>query len=284
MNHVGFCKRGSLDAAVDVISRYHAVIKRACRSGQCLLLGPTATLFIEVSLKRLAFILFLLMVFGFSALYHAPARLLASAMPPTLGVNTWGGTLFNGQVLGAYKQKPFFITWQWRASELWRLRLTAQASVAGPFDALMAASKSPLGWHMDLTDVRLPAGESVLLGPGTSIPAWQSPVLTIARASNGQWTQANGAMITAGGLLRLNLQGQVQEINLPSAALTWSLNEGNLVGDLRQRDGNMALATLTLTHDDRIQWQIRDRLLRLKPNYTSTNSPDLIVLTVAEPL
>lgn len=241
-------------------------------------------MFIEVSLKRLAFVFLLLMVFGFSALYHAPARLLAPSMPPTFGVNTWGGTLFNGQILGAYKQKPFFITWQWRAAELWRLRLSAQASVTGPFDAVMEAAKSPLGWQIDLTNLRLPAGESVLLGLGTMTPAWQSPALTIARAGDGQWTQADGVMITAGGMLRLNLQGQVQEINLPSAALTWTITDGNLVGDLRQRDGNMALATLTLTHDDRIQWQVRDRLLRLKPNYTSTNSPDLIVLTVAEPL
>lgn len=239
---------------------------------------------IEVSLKRLAFVLLLLLVFGLSAIYHAPARLLAPAIPPTVGITHWGGTLFNGQVLGAFKQKPFFITWQWRVAELWRLSLSASASVAGPLDAVMAATTSPLGWQIDLTDLRLPAGESVLLGPGTSIPAWRSPALSIARGQDGQWTQADGAMNTAGGLLRLNLQGQVQEINLPSATLTWTINKGNLVGDLRQRDGNMALATLTLTHDDRIQWQVRDRLLRLKPNYTSTNSPDLIVLTVAEPL
>lgn len=235
-------------------------------------------------MKRIVFFCLLLLVFGFSALYHAPARLLAPLMAPTLGVNNWGGTLFNGQALGAFKQKPFFITWQWRAIELWRFRLSAQASVAGPFDAVMTASKSPLGWQMHLSNLRLPAGQSVLLGPGTAIPAWQSPSLRIARASDGQWIEADGSLLTAGGMLRLNLQGQVQEINLPSSALNWSIKDGNLVGDLRQRAGNMALATLTLTHDDRIQWQIRDRLLRLKPTYTSTNSPDLIVLTVAEPL
>ena len=235
-------------------------------------------------MKRFALVCLLLLVFGFSALYHAPARLLAPLMPATLGVNSWGGTVFNGQMLGAISQKAFFITWRWHALDVLRLRLSAQASVAGPFDAVMAAAKTPLGWQIALTDLRLPAGPSVLLGAGTAIPAWQSPSLLIARARDGQWTQADGAMLTAGGLLRLNLQGQVQEINLPSATLTWTINNGNLVGDLRQRDGNMALATLTLTADDRIQWQVRDRLLRLKPTYTSTNSPDLIVLTVAEPL
>jgi hypothetical protein len=239
---------------------------------------------VEVSLKRFAFVCLLLLVFGFSVLYHAPARLLAPLMQPTIGVSNWGGTLFNGQMLGAYSQKPFFITWQWRAAEVLRLRLSANASVAGPFDAVLAASKSPLGWQMDMTDLRLPAGQSVFLGPGTAIPAWKSPSLVIARSSDGYWTQAEGSLLTAGGMLRLNLQGQVQEINLPSSALNWTIKDGNLVGDLRQREGNMALATLTLTHDNRIQWQIRDRLLRLKPTYSSTNSPDLIVLTVAEPL
>lgn len=235
-------------------------------------------------MKRFAFVFIILLVFGLSAIYHAPARILAPVLAPTIGVTQWGGTVFDGQVLGAYKQKPFYMTWQWQVSALWRLNLRANASVSGPFDATVAASKSPLGWDIDLSQLRLPAGPSVLLGAGTIIPAWRSAALTIARASDGQWTAANGAMVTEGGLIRLNLQGQIQEITLPAATLTWTINDGNLVGDLRQREGKMALATLTLTADDRIQWQIRDRLLRLKPTYSSQNNPDMIVLTVAEPL
>lgn len=234
--------------------------------------------------KRVFLSLLLLLTFLLSLLLHAPARVVSGQVPPVLQAGEWGGTLLTGQVSGRYGQWPLYLAWDWRLSALWRLAIGVDAEVRGLVDARVEASRGPLSWRVDMATLRIPAGPSDWLGRGTVLPAWQGGGLAFSRRHGGAWQAGSGSLSTPGGLLKLNLQGQTHEIQLPPARIIWRVSEGALIGDLRQVEGNAALATLTLTADNRIQWQIRDRLLRMKAGYSSQNDPDLVVLTVAGPL
>lgn len=235
-------------------------------------------------LKRLLLALPVVLVFLLSLLLHSPARVISSVLPPALQVDTWGGSLRDGQAQGRFQQQPVHIAWDWHPASLLRLSLGLDLVLQGPVSAALALDRGPLALALDISRLHIPAGAAPWLGTGTVLPAWQGSGLRFVRRHAGAWRQGEGVMTTAGGPLRLNLQGQVQALTLPPSRVAWRVQDDDLIGELRQIDGNAALATLTLTADHRIQWQIRDRLLRLKAGYVSQNDPDLVVLTVAEPL
>jgi len=237
-----------------------------------------------VVLKRVGLALPIFLVFLLSLLLHAPARVLSVFMPATLQAGAWGGSLINGQVQGVLGQQPAQLGWDWHPASLLRLALDLDLELQSPVNGSLRLERGPLSLTLDIASLRIPAGAAPWLGAGTVIPAWQGSGLAFARRHSGAWQRGEGSLTTPGGPLRLDLQGQVQQLVLPPARIIWRVKGDDLVGELRQIDGNAPLATLTLTGDHRIQWQVRDRMLRLKSGYVSQNDPDLVVLTVAEPL
>lgn len=235
-------------------------------------------------LKRFGFALLLSLVFVVSVLLHAPAQQLARGLPPTVGVKAWGGTVTQGQFDGAYQQQPIFLSWDWRLPALLAGRIEAQSQVIGTVNGQLHLRLSPLSWQASLQRFSLKPGNWMVLPPGTQMPAWQSSEVVLKRASSGEWLEAKGAMTTPGGPSRLVLQGQVQEFTMPKAVMRFTVENGGLLADLRQSEDNAPLARLTLSADNRLEWRVRDRLLRLSPKYVSTNEPDVEVLTVSEPL
>jgi len=217
-----------------------------------------------------------------SLLLHAPASLLASRFA---AVNaTIGGTLLDGQVQVQRQGQPLYLAWQLKLDALWRLAYGADIDIAGPIALKADWQKRLGGWSLSVTEVKTQAGDASWLQPQWILPSWRSSQLAFSRASNGDWRSGSGELQTEGGLLRINLQGQTQEMQIPAAALRWRVVNNNLLGELRQRADDGVLAAITLTADQRIQWQIRERLLRLKPGYLGRNDLDLVVLTVSEPL
>lgn len=223
-----------------------------------------------------------------SLLLHAPASVLAprlaSASPLPLVDPAFGGTLLSGQLQMQQQGLPLYLAWQLRLDAWWHLAYGADILVAGPVALKANWLKRLGGWTFSVSDVRTPAGDASWLQPELVLPAWRSSQMTFGRDSNGNWSEGSGELQTEGGLLRMNLQGQIQEMQIPAAALRWRVVNNNLVGELRQRDDGGALAAITLTADQRIQWQVRERLLRLKSGYLGRNDLDLVVLTVSEPL
>lgn len=226
--------------------------------------------------------LLLLVVLVVSLLVHAPARLLQGALP-AVQVEQWGGTVLDGQLQGRHQQFPLFLAWQWQPQGVLLLRLQGALQLRSAVSGDVSFRRGPLAWSLQSPGVQVAAGQVPGLPAGFVMPAWRSGEILLARHRGGDWQQASGRWQTAGGPLRLTLQGQVHDVTLPPAQLTLRLQAADLVADLATATGE-ALATLTLTSDHRIQWQLRDRLLRLKPGYASLNDPDLVVLTVAEPL
>lgn len=218
-----------------------------------------------------------------SLLAHAPSRVLQSSLPASFQPERWGGSIFNGQVIGRYQQFPTYVDWKWRQSGLLTLSLAGNLRVRSAVTADLSFARGLLSWHIDAPLVALTAGAVPGLPAGFVMPAWRGGNIQVVRAYSGEWKQASGRLLTAGGPMRLVLQGQVQDISLPAAVIELSLRDQDLVADMKTEAGE-ALATMTLTADHRVQWQLRDRLLRLKPGYVSQNDLDLIVLTVAEPL
>lgn len=235
-------------------------------------------------LKRIFLALPVLLVFLLSLLLHAPSRLASGFLPPALQVDAWGGSLIDGQMQGRVGLQPVQLGWTWHPASLFRLALALGLDLQAPVKAGLQLQRGPWSLSATIAQLRIPAGAAPWLGPGAVTPAWQGSGLAFTRRHSGAWRQGEGTLMTPGGPLRLNLQGQIQELVLPAARIVWQVKGDDLVGELRQSEGNAALATVTLTGDHRIQWQVRDRLLRLKAGYVSQNDPDLVVLTVAEPL
>lgn len=230
-------------------------------------------------------------VFLISMLLHAPAQVLLSRLSPALtagGIDPQqvllGGTLRAGQIQAQRQGSPFYMAWQLKLAALWRLSYGADVILAGPVSLKASWQKQPGQWVVQLSDVQTQGGDASWLLPQLAMPAWRSREMQFARDTSGEWRQGRGELSSNGGLLRLNLQGQIQEMHIPAAVLRWKIVNKNLVGELTQRADGGALAAITLTADQRIQWQIRERLLRLKPGYLGKNDLDLVVLTVSEPL
>lgn len=225
-----------------------------------------------------------------SLLLHAPASLLAARLAPAVSAGTdtghvtMGGTLLHGQLQVRRQGQPLYFAWQLQMGGLWRLAYGADIALAGPVVLKADWQKRPEGWFLSVTDLKTQAGDASWLQPQWVLPSWRSSQLKFSRAINGDWRSGNGELQTEGGLLRINLQGQTQEMQIPASVLRWRVVNNNLVGELRQRADDAALAAITLTADQHIQWQIRERLLRLKSGYLGRNDPDLVVLTVSEPL
>lgn len=236
-----------------------------------------------VRLSRRWLLLPFVLIVLVSLLAHAPSRVLQSSLPASFQSERWGGSIFNGQVVGRYQQFPAYIDWNWRISGLFTLSLAGDLRVRSTLTADLNLNRGPLSWSIDAPLVALAAGAVPGLPAGFIMPAWRGSNIQVSRAYSGEWKKASGRLLTAGGPMRLVLQGQVQEVSLPAAVIELSLREKDLVADMKTDSGE-ALATMTLTADHRVQWQLRDRLLRLKPGYVSQNDLDLIVLTVAEPL
>lgn len=219
-----------------------------------------------------------------SLVLHAPAQQLARWLPPTVGVMSWGGTVMNGQFSGAFKQQPLYVSWNWQLSSLLLAKLAAETEVRGAVNGNLAVSSSLFGWQATLQRFMLDSGNWMILPPGTQMPQWQSAGINIERSSDGEWLAADGVLTTVGGAARLMLQGQVQELTLPAATMTLRIDKGSLVAELTQTADKSALARLSLSADNRLEWRVRDRLLRFNPKYISANEPDVEVLTVSEPL
>lgn len=226
-----------------------------------------------------------------SLLLHAPASLLAARLAPVLaaagataGGIAMGGTLLDGQLQAQRQGQSLFVAWQLKLGSLWRLAYGADIRLAGPIALMADWQKRPGSWSLALTDVKTQAGDAAWLQPQLVLPSWRSSQMQFSRTGDGSWQSGTGQLQTEGGLLRVNLQGQIQEMQIPASVLRWRVVNNNLVGELRQQADDGALAAITLTADQRIQWQIRERLLRLKPGYLGRNDLDLVVLTVSEPL
>lgn len=230
-------------------------------------------------------------VFLISLVLHAPASLVMSRLAPMLMTNgvdpqqvVLGGTLRDGQMQMHRQGIPFYMAWQLQLGALWRLGYGSDLTLGGPVALKASWQKQPGKWAIQLKDVQTQSGDASWLLPELAMPAWRSRDMQFARSHQGEWLQASGELTSNGGLLRLNLQGQIQEMQIPASVLHWKVVNKNLVGELTQRADGGALAAVTLTADQRIQWQIRERLLRLKPGYLGKNDLDLVVLTVSEPL
>lgn len=237
-----------------------------------------------MAFKRFLLALPVLLILLLSLALHAPARILAGLLSPGMQVQAWGGSLVDGQLTGMLGTQPLHLDWTLKPAQLLWLTTALDARAQGPLDARMLLARGPRTWSVSFPQLRLAAGPLPALGGGTVTPAWQGRDLEFARRHAGAWVRGAGSLLTAGGPLRLSLQGQMHELLLPAARISWSVRDEALIGELRQQSDNAALATLTLSADHRIQWQLRDRLLRLKAGYQAGNDPDLIVLTVSEPL
>lgn len=233
--------------------------------------------------RRLAWGLLVLLAFAISLLVHAPARLLAGPLAPAWMASAWGGSVLAGESRGSVSGEPLTLGWQWHAQALAGAALALDLRARGGLTADAHVRVTPLSRTLDLDQLALTSALASRLLPGSQLPAWRGQGLALARTRAG-WSSASGSLRSPGGPVRLNLQGQVHELNLPPAVLRLSVREHDLVIDLRQQEGDAALATVSLLASQRIQWQVRDRLLRLKPGYVSQNDPDLVVLTVSEPL
>jgi hypothetical protein len=226
-----------------------------------------------------------------SLVLHAPASLVLSRLAPVMTANGvdssnagFGGILLDGQLQTRRQGMPLYIAWRLQLSSLWRFAYGADLTLGGPVALKANWQKQPGQWSLQITDVLTQAGDASWLLPQLVMPTWRSEGMRFTRNTQGEWLNASGELVTQGGMLRLNLQGQIQEMQIPAATLRWRIVNKNVVGELKQLADGGDLAAITLTADQRIQWQIRERLLRLKPGYLGKNDLDLVVLTVSEPL
>lgn len=230
-----------------------------------------------------ALALLVLLTFAASLLVHAPARLLSGVLAPVWMASAWGGNVLAGESRGSFSGEPLLLGWQWHPQALARLALVMDIQSRIGLIADAHVRVSPFSRQLDADRLELTSALASRLLPGSQLPAWAGRNLSLQQSRAG-WQSASGVLRSSGGPVKLNLQGQVHELNLPPALLRLSVRDDGLVIDLRQQEGDAALATVSLLASQRIQWQVRDRLLRLKPGYVSKNDPDLVVLTVSEPL
>ena len=233
--------------------------------------------------KRFLLLLPVLMALLLSLSLHAPAKLLAGMVPAGIGIERWGGTLVDGQVSGHYRLQPYHLRWTLQLHALFRLSLQADVRLRGPLEADFVLQKRPMGWSLHANRLSLQPAASVWLGTDTQLTHWQGGPLLLDRRGDGAWRQASGELRTAGGPMRLSLQGQLHTLTLPPSRLGLAVEQDALHVSLMQND-RQPLASVRLSADQRIEWQLRDRLLRLKPGFVSQNDPDLVVLKVSEPL
>lgn len=236
-----------------------------------------------MTFKRILLTLPVLVVLALSLSLHAPARLLAGLVPVGLGVERWGGTLADGQVSGRFRQQPFHVSWALELPALFRLSLQARVRVQGPLEADLVFQRHPLGWSIHADRLSFQPEASVWVGAGMQLTRWQGGPLRLSRRGDGGWHEASGDLRTPGGPMQLSIQGQVHALTLPPSRLALAVEEDALRVSLMQND-RRPLASVSLSADQRIEWQLRDRLLRLKAGFVSQNDPDLVVLKVSEPL
>ena len=236
-----------------------------------------------MTFKRILLTLPVLVALTLSLSLHAPARLLVGLVPVGLGVERWGGTLADGQVSGHFRQQPYYLGWTLELPALLRLSLQARVHVHGPLEADLLFQKQPLGWSVQAGHVSFQPAASAWLGPGMQLTRWQGGPLLLSRRGDGVWREASGDLRTPGGPMQLSIQGQVHALTLPPSRMALAVEEDALRVSLMQND-RQPLASVRLSADQRIEWQLRDRLLRLKPGFVSQNDPDLVVLKVSEPL
>jgi len=159
-----------------------------------------------------------------SLVLHAPASLVVSRLAPVMAANgadagsvALGGTLLDGQLQTRRQGMPLYIAWQLQLSSLWRFAYGADLILGGPVALNANWQKQPGQWSLQVTDVRSQAGDASWLLPQLVMPAWRSDTMQFARNTKGEWLNASGELVTQGGLLRLNLQGQIQEMQIPAA-------------------------------------------------------------------
>ena len=236
-----------------------------------------------MTLKRILLTLPVLVALILSLSLHAPSRLLAGMVPAGLGVERWGGTLADGQVSGHFRQQPFYLGWTLELPALLTMSLQARVHVRGPLEADLVFQKRLLSWSAQVSQVSFQPAASAWLGPGMQLTRWQGGPLLLSRHGDGVWHEASGDLRTPGGPMQLSIQGQVHALTLPPSRISLAVEEDALRVSLMQND-RQPLASVRLSADRRIEWQLRDRLLRLKPGFVSQNDPDLVVLKVSEPL
>lgn len=233
-------------------------------------------------LKRILLLLVLVIVMAASYALHIPASWLASKQIPGLIVDTWGGTLINGQLKGRFANQPVFLAWHLHPEALLALRVELDVALRGPLDTDFTFAIKQGRLAATIPTVRLHPTFANWLGR-LQITRWQGGPLVLERAASGAWLAARGRLSTPGGPMRVVLQQQLHDIDLPPSQVVLGVTGRDLNLVLRQLDGQ-PLGSVTLTADKRIEWQLRERLLRFKKGYTGQNNPDQVVLKVSEPL
>lgn len=233
--------------------------------------------------KRLVMGAVILLVLVCSLILHAPAWVLDKAVRGHWQASAWGGSVVEGESQGSLMGNMQQLAWHWHPAALLRLALTLDLRARGGLTSDGQVTLTPLRKRFEADRLDLSAALASQMLTGSQLPAWSGRGIVLEH-DHGGWSEASGVLRSPGGAVRLNLQGQVYELTLPPVVLRLAAREGDLVIDLRQQADNGVLATVTLTASQRIKWQVHDRLLRLKTGYVSQNNPDLVVLTVSEPL
>lgn len=218
---------------------------------------------------------------------QTPARIIANFLPNTARamLQSWGGTIWNGQVSGQYKGIVGQVRWQLDPFAFLKLKLGVKVELitnASQFTGRLLKGSS--SWQLLDGKGQVATSEMQQLLSGWQLPNTPLMVekLNLMYAQQ-MWQGSQGVITWQGGSVDYVLDGQRQHVNLPAVNVAIKGEQKNLVLLLKdtQQDANLATFLVTGTT---LESRLTQRLLSYSPNYSGVAEPDAVVVTSSQPL
>ncbi len=223
-------------------------------------------------------------------LAQAPARLMQKFWPASLPVQAtaWGGSLWSGQMAWRHGETQGQLRWRLRPWTLVLGKLSLDLEAGGALQLNGRAALGLGGWSVSGLQGEVP-GELIqgFLPGGWSFPgAVQMQGVSLGREGykSGAWDEALGQLAWGGGAMRLSVNGQSQDAQLPPLNIVLGLADDKLQLRLVEAAGQSALGEVLLGADNMLETRLRQRLLRYSPSYRGQGDPEQVVVTSRQPL
>ena len=218
---------------------------------------------------------------------QTPARIIANFLPngARAMLQSWGGTIWSGQVNGQYQSILGQVRWQFEPLALLKLKLGIK------LELITNASEfsGRLQWRGNSWQLLDANGQIASLELQQFLSGWQLPNAPIEiknlnlSYANQEWQAAKGGIMWQGGALDYVLEGQRQHINLPAVSVLVKNDQKNLELVLKDAQQDANLATF-IVRGSVLESRLTQRLLSYAPSYRGVAEPDAIVVTSTQPL
>lgn len=232
----------------------------------------------------------LLTTFMISLVWQMPASVLSQRISTaTHGAISWHdttGSLWHGRTgLRLQGSDAGQLEWQWRPSQLLRLRLAVDWQWRAGNGLLVGRARlSPLSKGVEQVTGTLPAS---WLGGLLGKPGAISGELRFDRlgllAGSTQWRAAGGSVHWQGGPLQLAFLAAGRPLQVPPLVLQTRLQDNKLHWQLQDQQGGQMM-TVALARDGWGQIKATQRLLQLSGSPATANNPDTVVLSTRQRL